>query len=180
MPERRVAVFCSASYSIDPQYNAIAREVIHELCACGCTIVSGGTVKGTMGAVAEAVVQAGGRHVGVLPRFMADVRHPSLTETVWTDTMAERKEKMREGTCAVIALPGGIGTLDELIETLTLSKLEQYSGRIFALNVNGFFQPLIRLLDYYAETGMLEARSRGLIRFPETVEELAGYFKNAQ
>ena len=76
--------------------------------------------------------------------------------------------------------PPGIGTLDELIETLTLSKLEQYSGRIFALNVNGFFQPLIRLLDYYAETGMLDARSRGLIRFPETVEELAGYFKNAQ
>ena len=176
MPERNVVVYCSASYDIDPLYNAVAREAIHELCALGYTIVSGGTIKGTMGAIADASAQVGGKHIGVLPRFMADVKHPGLTDVVWTDTMSERKEKMREGTCAAIALPGGIGTLDELIETLVLAKLDQYPGKLFALNYNGFYEPFIHLLDHYVETGMLDRRTRSLIEFPDDVAELTGHF----
>ena len=177
MPERKVVVFCSASYDIDPQYNALAREVIHELCALGYTIVSGGTVKGTMGAVSDECVRAGGVHIGVLPRFMAVYRHPGLTETVWTETMAERKRVMREGTCAAIALPGGIGTLDELIETLVLAKLGRYDGKIYALDYKGFYRPFIALLDHYVETGMLDRRTRGLIECPADVAALAGCLK---
>ena len=86
--------------------------------------------------------------------------------------MAARKEKMREGTCAAVALPGGIGTLDELIETLTLAKLDIYKGQVIALNIDGFFNPLIALLDHYVETGMLDSRSRSLISFPQSVAEL--------
>ena len=128
--ERRIVFFCSASKEIDPIYNQAAREAIRAACSLGYTIVSGGAVKGTMGVVADEIVACGGVHIGVLPRFMAVYRHPSLSETVWTDTMAARKEKMREGTCAAVALPGGIGTLDELIETLTLAKLDIYKGDI--------------------------------------------------
>ena len=175
--ERKIVIYCSASFDIDRKYNQAAREITRAACHLGYTIVSGGTVKGTMGEVADEVVRCGGRHIGVLPHYMEDVRYPHLDETIWTDTMNARKEKMREGTCAALALPGGIGTLDELIETLTLAKINRYDGKVFALNLDGFYNPLIDLLDHYVETGMLDRKSRELIRFPETVEELAGLLK---
>lgn len=173
----KVVIYCSASYDIDPKFNQAAREVARAACSLGYTIVSGGTVKGTMGVISDEIVKCGGRHVGVLPRFMEDVRYPGLDETVWTDTMAARKERMREGTSAAIALPGGIGTLDELVETLTLAKLDRYPGKVIALNLDGFFEPLKALLDHYVATGMLDSRSRGLIFFPETVGELVELLK---
>ena len=116
--ERKVVIYCSASYDIDQKYNQAAREVTRAACSLGYTIVSGGAIKGTMGAVADEVARCGGRHIGVLPRFMEQYKFPGLDQVIWTDTMAERKEKMREGTCAAIALPGGIGTLDELLRGL--------------------------------------------------------------
>ena len=175
--ERKIVIYCSASFDIDRKFNQAAREVTRAACSLGYTIVSGGTVKGTMGEVADEVVRCGGRHIGVLPRFMEDVRYPHLDVTVWTDTMADRKEKMREGTCAAVALPGGIGTLDELIETLTLAKINRYDGKVLAFNLDGFYNPLISLLDHYVATGMLDRESRELIRFPETVEELVRLLK---
>ena len=173
--ERKIVIYCSASYDIDQKYNQAAREVTRAACSFGYTIVSGGAIKGTMGAIADEVVRCGGRHIGVLPRFMEEFKFPGLDQVIWTDTMAERKEKMREGTCAAIALPGGIGTLDELIGTLTLAKLDKYAGKIYALNIDGFYAPLKSLLDHYVDTGMLDARSRNLIEFPDTVAELVGH-----
>ena len=175
--ERKIVFFCSASFGIDPKFNQAAKEVVRAACSLGYTIVSGGTVKGTMGVLADEVVECGGRHIGVLPRFMADVRYPGLDETVWTDTMAARKEKMREGTCAAVALPGGIGTLDELVDTLTLAKLDKYQGKVIAFNMDGFYEPLKALLDHYVATGMLDGPSRELVTFPETVGELADILK---
>jgi len=172
MTDKNVLIFCSASYTIDPAYNEAARSLVRALCAKGYGIVSGGTVKGTMGVVSEEVVSCGGEHRGVIPRFMKDLVYPNLTEVVWTDTMSERKEAMREGTCAAVALPGGIGTLDELAETLTLAKLNKYTGKVMALNMNGFYEPLKALLDHYVKTEMLDEASRKLITFPETVEDL--------
>ncbi len=169
---KKIVIFCSSSYEIDPKYDAAARELVRRVCAKGYTIVSGGTVKGTMGVISEAVTECGGRHIGVLPRFMEEHMYPHLSELVLTDTMSERKEKMREGTCASVALPGGIGTLDELVETLTLAKLGKYGGKILALNIDGFYDKFIDLLDFYVETGMLDKVSRGMISFPSGVEEL--------
>jgi hypothetical protein len=77
---------------------------------------------------------------------------------------------MREGTCLAVALPGGIGTLDELIETLTLAKIGRYGGRVVAFNFEGFYEPLKGLLDHYVATGMLDAASREMIMFPETID----------
>ncbi len=177
MEGRTVTVFCSASYTIDPKYNEAARETVHALHRLGWTVVSGGVVKGTMGVIAEASAACGGRHVGVLPRFMAPLAHPALSEAVWTDTMSARKERMREVADAVIALPGGIGTLDELIETLVLRKLGRWHGRLFALNIDGFYDPFITLLDHYVATEMLDPASRALIAFPRSVAELIAYFE---
>ena len=173
--ERKIVIYCSASYDIDPKFNQAAREVARAACSLGYTIVSGGAVKGTMGALADEIARCGGRHIGVQPRFMDEYKFPGLDHVLFTETLAERKERMREGTCAAIALPGGIGTLDELIGTLTLAKLGQYAGKIYALNLDGFYTPLIALLDDHVARGMLDRRDRSLIEFPDTVGELVGH-----
>ena len=177
MAERKAVVFCSASGDIDPKYNEAAREVVRALHSYGWTLVSGGSFRGTMGVIADEMKRLGGKHVGVLPRFMAGLEYDGLTELHWSDTMADRKERMRQGTQAAIALPGGIGTLDEIIETLVLAKLGRYDGKVLALNVDGFFDPFKALLDHYVATGMMEARDRALMVFADTPEELAEYLK---
>ena len=177
MAERKAVVFCSASGDIDPKYNEAAREVVRALHSYGWTLVSGGSFRGTMGVIADEMKRLGGKHIGVLPRFMAGLEYDGLTKLHWSDTMADRKERMRQGTEAAIALPGGIGTLDEIIETHVLAKLGRYGGKVFALNVDGFFNPFKALLDHYVATGMLEPRDRELLVFADTVEELAEYLK---
>ena len=174
--DRKVAIFCAASVKIDEKYNDAAREVVRALHALNYTIVSGGGKVGTMGAITAESVKLGGRHIAVIPEFMRGLENPGLKEVVWTDTMAHRKEKMREGACAAIALPGGIGTLDELIETHTLKKLHKWEGELFALNVEGFWDPYITLLDHFVKTGALEPQDRDLMHFPRTVDELIAYF----
>lgn len=177
MAERKAVVFCSASGDIDPKYNEAAREVVRALHSYGWTLVSGGSFRGTMGVIADEMKRLGGKHIGVLPRFMAGLEYDGLTELHWSDTMADRKERMRQGTEAAIALPGGIGTLDELIETHVLAKLGRYGGKVYALNVDGFFDPFKVLLDHYVATGMLEPRDRALLVFADTPAELAEYLK---
>ena len=171
---KKAVVFCSSSMTIDSKYNEAAVAAIDVLCAAGYDIVSGGGAKGTMDVIAARAAHNGVGNIGVLPRFMAQFRHPDLTELIWTDTMSERKEKMREGTSLALALPGGIGTLDELAETLCLAKLGLYTGRVIALNVDGFYDSFKALLDHYVATGMYSAQDLSLISFPSTIEELSG------
>lgn len=174
---KQVVIFCASSSTIDPKYNDAARQLVRGLHALGYDVVSGGGERGTMGAITSESVKVGGRHVAVLPRFMQGLEHPGIREVVWTDTMAQRKERMRENTVAAIALPGGIGTLDELVETHVLRKLHRYGGDIFALNLDGFYNPLKDLLSHFSQTQMTARSDVDLIRFPETVEELLKYFK---
>ena len=117
---KQVVIYCASSGTIDPKYNEAARQLVQGLHERGYDIVSGGGARGTMGAITGESVRLGGRHVAVLPAFMEGLEHPEVSEVVWTKTMAERKERMREDTVAAIALPGGIGTLEELMETHTL------------------------------------------------------------
>ncbi|MCQ2143019.1 MAG: TIGR00730 family Rossman fold protein [Bacteroidales bacterium] len=169
---KKVAIFCSSSYTIDPVYNEAAARLVDCLAEAGFAMVSGCTVKGTMGVISREAESRGMYHIGYIPRFMKGLEYPSASELHWTDTMSERKEKMREGTVAVVALPGGIGTLDELVETHCLRKLGKYSGKLFALNTNGFYNPYKALLDHYLSTEMMDGSSRALMSFPETPEEL--------
>lgn len=168
----KIAVFCSASSEIDPKYNKVARDFVRAASLRGYGIVTGGTVKGTMGEVADEIVKCGGWHRGVIPRFMTQWVYPEMSETIWTDTMSERKELLREDTCGVVALPGGIGTLDELIETFALIHLKQYFGKILVLNHDGFYEPLKALLDHYVSEGMLKEETRSKIVFAADPEEL--------
>lgn len=169
---KRALFYCSASEVIDPEFNNVAREVVRAVCAHGYDVCSGGTIKGTMRPVSEEAAACGVKVKGVLPRFMKGLESPCLTETLWTDTMSERKQVMREGVSLCIALPGGIGTLDELVETYTLVKMGLCDAKVIAFNWKGFYEPLRSLLDHYVSTGMLDAASRELIHFPARVADL--------
>ena len=170
--QKKIAVFCSASFEIDPKYNKVAREFVRAASLCGYGIISGGTVKGTMGEISDELASIGGYHKGVIPRFMQQYVYPNLTEVVWTDTMAERKVLLREGTCAVVALPGGIGTLDEIMDTFACSHLKQYDGEIYLLNYEGFYEPLRNLLQHYVDEKMLSQSSMDKVKFADTTEHL--------
>ena len=173
----KLAVFCSASFEIDPQYNKVARDFVRAASLRGYGIVSGGTVKGTMGEISDELRDCGGYHLGVIPRFMEQYVYPDLTEVIWTDTMAQRKTLLREGTCAVGALPGGSGTLDEVIETFALVHLKQYFGKIFLLNHNGFYEPLRQLLRHYVDTRMMSEETMSKIIFAQTPDEILDTLK---
>ena len=168
----KIAVFCSASFEIDPKFNKVAREFVRAASLHGYGIVTGGTVKGTMGEVSDELHSCGGYHLGVIPRFMEQYVYPDLSEVIWTDTMSERKTLLRKDTCAVVALPGGVGTLDEVIEVLALVHLKQYFGKIAVLDHEGFYQPLKALLQHYVKTGMLSEETMGRIVFAETPDQL--------
>ena len=169
---KQVAIYCSASNKIDPKYNAAARELVRALHALGYGVVSGGGKRGTMGAITDESVRVLGRHVAVLPRFMDGLENPDVSRVIRTDNMSTRKECMREDTVAAIALPGGIGTMDEFFETMVLAKLGKYSGRLYALNLDGFYDALKSLLDQFVKTKMMKESEEGLVLFPDTPEEL--------
>lgn len=169
---KKIAVYCSASDNVPRKYHEAAKALVDGLCRKGYAVVSGGSWRGVMGAVSDAAEEAGGYHKGVLPRFLGPYIFERLSETVWTETMSERKENMRKDTVASIALPGGIGTLDELIETMVLIKLGQYKGKLYAFNQDGFYEPFKALLDHYVAEGMLIPEDRELIRFADSPEDI--------
>lgn len=169
---KKIAVYCSASFEIDPKFNKVARGFVRAASLRGYGIVTGGTVKGTMGEVSDELHSCGGYHLGVIPRFMEQYVYPDLSEVIWTDTMAERKALLRKDTCAVVALPGGVGTLDEVIEVLALVHLKQYFGKIFLLNHEGFYEPLRRLLQHYVDMKMMSETTMAKVCFASTADEI--------
>ena len=171
MSEKIALFFCSASFGIDPKYNQAAREFVRAACLRAYVISSGGTIKSTMKVVVDEAKSCGARTLGVIPRFMAQYVHPDLDEVVWTESMSERKEKMREGTSLAVLLPGGIGSMDEFFETFTLAKLGRYSGKLIVVNVDGYYDKLKDLLDHFTEMGMLDSASASLVHFADTVEQ---------
>lgn len=175
---KKIAVYCSASNQIDPKYNEVAREFVRTASSKGYGIVSGGTVKGTMGEISDELKRCGGYHIGVIPRFMKDYAYKGVSELIWTDTMAERKTLLRQDTCAVVALPGGIGTLDELIETFALVHLKQYHGKVILMNYEGFYEPLRSLLNHYVVSGMMSTATFEKISFAASSEEILSILDN--
>ena len=172
---KKIAVFCSASGDINPEFNKVAREFVRAASLRGYGIVSGGTIKGTMGEISDEIRICGGYHLGVIPRFMEEYVYPHLDEVIWTDTMAERKTLLRKDTVAVVALPGGVGTLDEFIETVALVHLKKYDGKLVLLNHEGFYEPLRDLLKHYLNTKMMSQSTFDKIVFASSAAEALGY-----
>jgi uncharacterized protein (TIGR00730 family) len=149
LPIRTVTVYCASSEKSPPIYHEAAARLGRHLAAQGLSIVYGGGSQGSMGRLAGAALAAGGKVTGVLPRFMDELEwgHGSLTELRIVDSMHERKQLMLELADAVVALPGGSGTLEELFEAITWKRLGFFLGPIVLVNVNGFFGPCIELLS---------------------------------
>lgn len=144
-----VCVYSASSTQIATEYVETARELGRLLAGQGINIINGAGCIGLMAAVSDAALAAGGTVTGVIPRFMVEEgwHHTGLTRLVETDTMHERKRTMADLSDGVIALPGGCGTLEELLEIITWKQLGLYLNPIVILNVNGFYDPLLAMLQ---------------------------------
>jgi len=160
----RVCVYCASSRQSDAAYFEPAASLGRSLAECGVTIVYGGGAVGSMGALADAALAAGGKVVGVLPRFMYDLEwgHPRLTELRLVGDLHERKRLMIEEVDAIVALPGGSGTLEELMEAITWKRLGLHGHPIVLVNVRGFFDPLIALLERCIAERFMDQRHRAM------------------
>jgi uncharacterized protein (TIGR00730 family) len=157
---RAVCVYCASSRTAHPEYREVAFRLGEVLAEQGLGIVYGGGARGSMGALADGALSKGGRVVGILPRFMADLEwgHPGLTELELVEDMRIRKHTMLTRSQAAIALPGGSGTLEELLEAITLKRLGLYLNPILLVNTRGFFDPLLELLARAIEERFMDER----------------------
>jgi uncharacterized protein (TIGR00730 family) len=175
----RICVFCGASAGNHPAYAALARSVGEGLAGRGIGLVYGGGRVGLMGVVADSVLAAGGEVIGVIPRSMVDreLAHPDATEMHIVTTLHERKAIMAELSDAFIALPGGLGTLEELAEVVSWAQLGLHAKPIGLLGVRGYWDDLLRWLDGAVAAGFVPPANRDLILEAATLDELLQRFR---
>jgi uncharacterized protein (TIGR00730 family) len=171
---RRVAVYCGSSEESDRVYLDSAYQLGGILASNGITIVYGGGAVGSMGRLANGALAKGGKVVGVIPKFMQELEwgHDGLTELRVVEDMRQRKHQMLLGSNAVIALPGGSGTLEELLEAVTLKRLGIYLNPIVLVNVQGFFEPLLALFRHCIEHRFMDVRHAAMWRIAEGPENV--------
>jgi len=150
----RICVYCGSGPGNDPAFEAAAEELGEAMAKAGIGLVYGGGTVGLMGAVARSTLNHGGEVIGIIPEFLMARERASRQahELIVTANMHERKQKMFDAADAFVALPGGIGTLEELVEQLTWAQLGQHAKPILLANINGFWDPLARLLDHMRAT----------------------------
>jgi uncharacterized protein (TIGR00730 family) len=171
---RSVCVFCGSSSGADPVYAAAASALGTALARAGMRLVYGAGDVGLMGAVASAAITAGGRTLGVVPMHLVprEVRGQPLADVVVTETMHERKKVMFMNADAIVALPGGPGTLDELFEVLTWRQLGLHSKPVLLLNVDGYWDPLLALLARVVGAGFADPSFLGFLQPHDAVPAL--------
>jgi uncharacterized protein (TIGR00730 family) len=180
--ERSVCVYCASSQTCAPVYHDAAYRLGFVLAGAGFTVVYGGGATGSMGAVANGALARGGRVVGVLPRFMAELEwgHDQLSELHLVDDMRTRKHEMLSRSQGVVALPGGSGTLEELLEAISLKRLGIFLGPIVLVNTSGFFDPLLVTLERAVAERFMDERHLAMwqtVAEPEQVPEALGSAK---
>ena len=179
---RAICVFCGASTGADPAYAAAARTVGAALAGRGIDLVYGGGRVGLMGAVADAALAAGGRVTGVIPSALVDreLAHPGLSDLRIVTTLHERKALMADLADGFIALPGGLGTLEELAEVLSWAQLELHAKPIGALDVAGYFDGLSTFLDHATAEGFVGPVQRQLLMIETDLDALLDRFESYQ
>ncbi len=145
----KICVYCASSAKIDNVYFEATEKLAIQLVNANVEVVYGGGAVGLMGKLADTVIEHGGKIKGIMPKFMNEVEwaHKRVTDFEFTDTMHERKAKFLEGIDGLVTLPGGSGTLEELLEAITLKRLGQFTKPIIILNTNGFYDPLREMLE---------------------------------
>ena len=177
-----VCVFCASSANIDERYLADARELGNLLAQGGWRCVNGGGAVGLMGAVTDGTLDAGGEVTGVIPKFMVDNGwcYDRLEDVIVTADMHQRKYMMSEMADTVIAMPGGVGTLEELLETLTWRQLGLVKVPVIILNTLGYFDQLIAMLDHAIDEGFMKPSHAQLWTVANTPAEAIAMLENVK
>ncbi|WP_416422172.1 TIGR00730 family Rossman fold protein [Pseudomonas sp. App30] len=174
MPLTSVCVFCGASSGNNPVYREAAITLGRALAARKLTLVYGGGAVGLMGIVADAVLEAGGEVIGIIPHSLNDLEigHKGLTRLEVVDGMHARKARMAELADAFIALPGGLGTLEELFEVWTWGQLGYHGKPLGLLEVNGFYSKLTGFLDHLVEENFVREQHRAMLQVNDSANDL--------
>lgn len=169
-----VAVFCGANKGNKPWFADAATELGKILAERNIRVLFGGGSVGLMGVLADAVLAHGGLITGVITDQLSELEmgHRGVTDMIVVESMAERRTLLIKGTDGVITLPGGYGSMDEHFEALTLAQLHQYRKPVGLLNVRGYYDPMLQMLDQMVENGFLKAKNRGLCLDAPDVSEL--------
>jgi uncharacterized protein (TIGR00730 family) len=177
---KRITVFCGSSFGTEAIYAEQATLLGETFAKKNIELVYGGANVGLMGAVADGVLNNGGKAIGVLPNFLRskEIAHLGLTELILVESMHERKTKMNDLCDGVIALPGGFGTLEELFEMLTWAQLGLHKKPIAILNINGFYDSLIELTENMLEKGLLKEANQKMLLVSDNIPDLLHQMKN--
>ncbi|HSR49376.1 MAG TPA: TIGR00730 family Rossman fold protein [Acidobacteriota bacterium] len=170
----RLCVFCGSSPGGNPEYRQTARQLGQQLLRRKVGLVYGGGSIGLMGVVADTVLEGGGEAIGVLPSSMArkEVAHDGLTHLHLVEGMHPRKAKMAELSHGFIALPGGFGTYEELFEVITWSQLRFHRKPVGVLNVAGYFDPLMKMVDHGIQEGFIRPENRSILVVRDSAQEV--------
>jgi uncharacterized protein (TIGR00730 family) len=171
---RAVCVYCASSGSCDAEYHAVARRLGELLADDRRPVVYGGSRIGSMGALADGALARGGRVIGVLPRFLRDleVSHGGISELHIVEDMRTRKHLMLSRSEAVVALPGGCGTFEELLEAITLKRLGVFLGPIVLVDTRGYFAPLLELFKSAVSERFMDERHLAMWQVVATPDEV--------
>jgi uncharacterized protein (TIGR00730 family) len=172
-PLRRVAVFCGSAFGNDPAFRAEATALGRAIAQAGLGLVYGGACRGLMGAVADAALAASGEVIGVLPAALSgrEIAHNGLTSLELVSTMHERKARIHELSGAILALPGGYGTLDELLEAITWAQIGLHAKPCILINTLNYWNGLLAFIDTAVAAGFIESKNRGLVRVASDAAE---------
>ncbi|CAC9975029.1 LOG family protein [Flavobacterium panici] len=177
---KKITVFCGSSFGTEEIYKEQAELLGKTLAKQNIGLVYGGANVGLMGAVADGALSENGTVIGVLPNFLRskEIAHQGLTELILVESMHERKTKMNDLCDGVIALPGGFGTLEELFEMLTWAQLGLHKKPIAILNINGFYDSLLELLQTMSEKGLLKEANQKMLLVSDDIDDLLNQMKN--
>jgi len=178
----KICVYCASSPKVDAMYFTAAESLAAAFADAGVSVVYGGGATGLMGRLADTMLARGGSIKGIMPRFMNEVEwaHRGLADIEFTETMHERKAKFLEGIDAVVALPGGTGTLEELLEAMTLKRLGLFTKPIVIVNTRGFYDPLRTMLERCIDEAFMHPKHRGLWTFVATPDEVLPAVRSAE
>jgi uncharacterized protein (TIGR00730 family) len=181
MAEKSICVYCASSQRCDAVYHDVARKLGQVLAERGYSIVYGGGAVGSMGALADGAVAAGGKVVGIMPKFMMELEwaHRELTELRVVEDMRARKHAMLSASEGLVTLPGGSGTLEELFEAITLKRLGFYTHPIVLVNTRDFFGRLVDLLEHAIAERFMDERHRQMWQVVATPEEVPAALASA-
>jgi uncharacterized protein (TIGR00730 family) len=156
---RNVCVYCGSSAGADPRFGEAAEALGRALALAGIGLVFGGGEEGLMGRLAHGALDAGGRVIGVIPTFLIRKEHAlkEAQELIIVDSMHQRKQLMFDRADAFVALPGGVGTLEELVEQLTWAQLQRHAKPVLIANIDGFWRPLLSLFAHMHEQGFIRS-----------------------